>query len=234
MIRFEDEELEGSVFREKNDIAVPIEITVPEDGERDLLVYSFVRETAETFEKRFGDEPFSREAKAFLREKLSPLMESLGYETAGAADHDYREYVCSAPETERILPDCVLIDSLRDETAEEELGLGEFILNPDDPLDRMAVIRRDGLIVAYAGVNDLSEEEGLPEIYVEVAAGWRRRGYGASCVAKLTQYLNGLGCPAVYTAPERNTASIRTAEAVGYVLRKRVSPFVCYRKEEED
>lgn len=233
MIRLEEKAFEETVLAEENDIAVPIEVSVTADGAVDLLVYSFAEETARRFEKEYGGDPFSDEAKAFLTDQLSPVMESLGYETDGALTHGYLEYRCTSPDESRILQDCALIDTLDGETGSEELALDEFELDPGNPLDRMAVIRRNGRIVCYAGVNDLADD-GVPELTVECDGDWRRQGFAASCAAGLTVYLTGLGYAVSYACAETNTASVRTAEAVGFEPVRRVMPFVCYRKDTEE
>lgn len=233
MIRLEDKSFEDSIFEEENCIAVPFEASVGADGTAEILVYSFAEETARIFENRFGDDPFSDEAGEFLLNRLSPVMNELGYETAGALEHGYAEYGCTSPDMTKIREDCELIDTLEGEKWPEELSLDEFELSPENRLDRMAVIRRDGQIVCYAGVNDLTDG-GVPELTVECDEKWRQNGFAASCTAKLAAYLIRVSGKVTYACALTNTPSVKTAEAAGFTVTRRVMPFVCYRKETEE
>lgn len=233
MIRIENTDFEKEIFEDGSCIAVPIEISQTADGEIDILTYSFCRDVAEEFEKSYSDDPFSEDAVEFLYKKLTPKMVQADYSTKGAGEHGYYEYRCDAPECDNILPECEIIDTLDGEKW-NELELDEFMLDPDSPTDRMAVIRRNGKIVCYAGLNDLSEEDGLYELTVECEENWRRHGYGGSCVAKLTEYLISLGESVKYVCSESHIVSQKTAEAAGFTIYKKVLPFVCYRNDDED
>ena len=231
MIRREEADFEAEILSESH-IAVPFQVTKRNDGSLDFLVYSFAVKTAEEFEKTYGSDPFSAEAKAFLASKLASVMDEYGFDTDGAADAVHLEYRCDSPAENRILPECELICTLEGEEW-DELPLDEFDLDPGNPLDRMAVIRENGRIVCFAGLNDISEEDGLPEVTVECEEDCRRKGYGASCIAKITAYLLGLGEGVKYVCAEDNIASAKTAESAGYVWYAACMPFVCYRFEEE-
>ena len=191
MIRLEEREFENEIINGSH-IAVPFEVTKRADGTLDLLVYSFAEKIAEEFEEKFADNPFSEQAKTFLMEKLAPVMEEFEFDTDSAIDRVHWDYRCSSPDLSRILEDCELISTLDGEEW-EDLPLDEFELDPENPLDRMAVIRRDGKIVCFAGLNDISEEDGCLEVTVECAEDYRKCGYGASCIAKITKYLLDLG-----------------------------------------
>lgn len=232
MIRREEFEFEQEIMTGSH-IAVPFQVTLTADGTLDLLVYSFAEKTAEEFEKAYSTDPFTDEAKAYLAEKLAPVMEEFGFDTDAALERVHLEYRCDAPNTGKILPDCVLINSLDGEEW-EDLPLDEFDLDPENPLDRMAVIRDDGKIVCFAGLNDISEEDGLLEVTVECEEAYRRKGYGASCIAKITEYLLGLGEDVKYVCSDDNLPSARTAESAGYSLQSTCMPFVCYKFEEDE
>lgn len=232
MIRREEFDFEQEILNDSH-IAVPFQVTKTADGKLDLLVYSFAVKTAEEFEKTYGADPFTEEARAYLTEKLTPLMAQFGFDADDAMERVHLEYRCDAPETGKILPDCELIDSLDGEEW-DDLPLDEFDLDPENPLDRMAVIRKNGKIVCFAGLNDISEEDGLLEVTVECEEDCRRKGYGASCIAKITEYLLGLGEDVKYICADDNTASAKTAESAGYVLHSTGMPFVCYRFEEDE
>ncbi len=232
MIRLEDREFENEIMNGSH-IAVPFQVTMkPGDG-LELLVYSFAEKIAQDFEEKYGSDPFSEEAKVFLREKLAPIMEKCGFDTKNALERMHREYRCSQPDNEKIQSDCELIDTLDGEKW-NDLPLDEFDLDPENPLDRMAVIRRDGKIVCFAGLNDISEEDGCMEVTVECEADHRMCGYGVSCIAKITEYLLGLGEEVKYVCADDNLASAKTAESAGYELSAKCMPFVCYRFEEDE
>jgi len=232
MIRREDFEFEQEIMNDSH-IAVPFQVTLSADGTLDLLIYSFAEKIAEKFEKTYGSNPFSEEAKAYLTAELAPIMEEFGFDADAAMERIHLEYHCDAPNPDCILPDCVLIDSLEDEVW-EDLPLDEFDLDPENPMDRMAVIRRDGKIVCFAGLNDISEEDGFAEVTVECEASCRRNGYGASCISKITEYLLGLGENVKYVCADDNTASAKTAESAGYKLVSINMPFVCYKFNEDE
>ncbi|MBQ8511621.1 MAG: GNAT family N-acetyltransferase [Clostridia bacterium] len=233
MIRLEDREFENEIIGGGSHIAVPFQVSMAPDGTLDLLVYSFAEKIAAEFEEKFAKDPFSRKAKAFLEEKLAPVMEELDYDTDGAAERIHLEYRCDAPDASKILPECGLIDTLDGEDW-EDLPLDEFELDADNPMDRMAVIRADGKIVCYAGVNDICEDDGLLEVTVECEADYRMRGYGVSCIAKLTEYLLSLGEDVKYVCADDNLASAKTAESAGYTLHVKCMPYVCYKLEEDE
>lgn len=233
MIRLENPEFEKEILDGESCIAVPIEISQINGGEPDILTYSFCREIAAEFEKKYASDPFSEDAVSFLTEKLTPKMAQLEYSTAGAGEHGYYEYRCDAPNKAKILPECEIIDTLDGEKW-DELELDEFMLDSDEPTDRMAVIRKDGKIVCYAGLNDLSEDDGLYELTVECEEDCRGNGYATSCTAKLTEYLIGIGEGVKYICSVNHIVSQKTAEAAGFKVYKRVLPFVCYKNDEED
>ena len=160
MIRTEDMDFVREILENESCIILPIEISQLADGSLDILVYPMFEKIAEEFEKTFGSDPFSPEAAEFLMTKLTTEVEKLGYSTQGADTHAYREYRCAEPNTAKILPGCELISTL-DGEAWDEIDLDGFELDPENETDRIAVIRMDGKIVCYAGLNDLSEEDGL-------------------------------------------------------------------------
>lgn len=75
-------------------------------------------------------------------------------------------------------------------------------------------IRQADRVLASAGVNWRSPN--YAEIYVYVDGNVRGRGYGKSVVARAASDLIEAGIIPLYVVSEDNTASIRTAEAVGF------------------
>ncbi len=233
MVRAEDKQFEDEIIASGHHIAVPFELSVTKDG-IEILAYSFCMNTAREFEEKFSADPTSVEARAFLYAKLLPIMDELDYESDGDACRIHLEYRCSDPNTAKILPECEIIDTLDGAEYDESLPLDEFELDPADPIDRMAVIKDCDKIVCFAGLNDISADDGYAELTVECAEDYRGRGYGASCVAMLTDYLISIGEQVEYICSDSNEASKRTAEAAGYELYKTVMPFVCYKKEDDE
>ncbi len=233
MIRLEDKELEDYVLGDECHIALPFELHRKSDGINEIITYSFTKKIVENFEKEFGDNPFSDGAKLFLKEELGPVMEKLGYDCDGALDVVHYEYRCSSADKSKILPNCEIIDTLEGEDY-DGVPLDEFSLDTSDEADRMAVIRENGKIVCFAGLNDIAEDDGCTEITVECAENHRKKGYGASCVAALTDYLLTLGADVKYVCTADNIPSIKTAEAAGFVLYDKCLPFVCYRDIEDE
>lgn len=233
MVRAEDKQFEDEIISTRHHIAMPFEMSLTDEG-MEILAYSFCMDIAEEFEKKFSSDPTSPEAKAFLFAKLLPIMDELDYESDGDACRVHLEYRSDRPDTSKILPECEIIDTLDGIDYDESLPLDEFALAPDDPIDRMAVIKDGGKIVCFAGLNDISADDGFAEITVECAPDYRNRGYGVSCVAKLTEYLISIGEQVEYICSDENEASKKTAVSAGFELYKTVLPFVCYRKESDD
>lgn len=235
MIRLEEKELEEQVIATNHHIAVPFEMNHIAGEGLDLLVYSFCEAIAGEFEEKFADDPTSEAAQAFLYEKITPLMTELEYGCDDALGVIYYEF--HAVPGDRIvcteLPDCALVDDLTGEVF-ENLPLDEFEFLETDPCDKMAILRRDGKVVCYAGLNDVCEDDGLYEITVECEEEYRGNGYAKACVAKLTQHILDHGESVKYVCTSDNTASIRTAEAVGFRPYKTCMPFVCYKITDED
>jgi RimJ/RimL family protein N-acetyltransferase len=75
-------------------------------------------------------------------------------------------------------------------------------------------IRNGDRVLASAGVNWRSPR--YAEIYVYVDGNVRGRGYGKSVVARAAGDLLEAGITPLYVVAEDNTASIRTAQAVGF------------------
>ena len=71
MIRLEEKELEKYILEEDCHIAMPFELH-RKGGENEIITYSFTEKTAEEFEKRYCENPFSDEAKKFLLNELTP------------------------------------------------------------------------------------------------------------------------------------------------------------------
>ena len=240
MVYAEDKEFEDDILSSGYHIAVPVQIEKKSGGELKTIAYSFAIKKAEEFEKLFGNDPFSDEAVSFLHENIGSVMGQMEFDYEHAADRLYYEYRCTAPDTSKIIDCTEIIDTLDGVDYEESLELDAFELDPDNKIDRMAVIRNeDGKVICYAGLDDISDNDGLLEITVECSEEYRHRGYATSCVSKLTEYLISLGEGVKYVCENDNVYSKMTAAAAGYDLYKTVLPYVCYKggrdgSEEDD
>ena len=239
MVDAEDREFEEDILNSGYHIAVPMQIEKKSGGALRIIAYSFVMEKAREFEEKFGGDPFTDEAFAFLDSEIAPVMHSLDFSTEHATERIFLEYRCERARREKILPECGLIYTLDGEEWEESLELDAFELDPENKIDRMAVVRDGGKIVCYAGLDDVCENDGLLEVTVECAENYRRRGYGTACVALLTDYLLSIGERVKYVCEDDNVYSKMTAASAGYTLYKTVLPYVCYKhgrdgSEEDD
>ncbi|MBE6599284.1 MAG: GNAT family N-acetyltransferase, partial [Ruminococcaceae bacterium] len=203
MFTFEDKEFEKSIMDERYHIAVPVVVTQKENGSLELLIYSFCEKIAREFEARFSDSPFSDEAKAFLCEKLTPVMNEIRYETTNACDRISLTYQMT--DAAKINPECFRgrakrLDSLTEKDMENsETEIYAFEINPTDDLDRIfAVWGKRKEIAAFAAINDIAEDKGFYELNVECAEEYRGQGYGSECVAELAKYLLERGVPVEY------------------------------------
>ncbi len=236
MVRAEDRALEDEVISTGYHIALPFELFYfVKDKTTDILSYSFFLEQSKEFDEKFGADPFTAEAKQFLYDKLTPIMTALEYDVTEAAEIVHLEYRAKngTVDMTKVLPECELIDTLDGETW-DNIPLGEFEMDIDDPRDRMTVIRDGGKVVCFAGLNDICDDDGLYELTVECEEEYRRRGYAASCVALLASHLLSLGEQVKYICYEDNVASARTAEAAGLELYSKCLPFVCMKIRDED
>lgn len=234
MVRLEEYELERQVVETGHPIAVPFEMNRMADGTLDLLVYSFCESTAREFEKRFFDNPTGEDAKSFLYERIAPVMREMEYDCDGALERIYYEFRAESVNdiVGDIHSDCELTDDLSGEEF-VNLPLDEFEFLETDPCDKMAIIRRDGRVVCYAGLNDVCENDGCYEITVECEEKYRGNGYARSCVALLTRHILSHGERVKYICTSDNIASIKTAKSIGFKEYRTCMPFVCFRDSDE-
>jgi len=239
MIEFEDMEFEKSIIEERYHIAVPFIVTQNGDGSLHLLVYSFCEKIAEEFEARFRANPFSDEARAFLCEKITPVMSEMEYDATHACDRVHITYHLT--DSAQINKDCFrgrakLLDRLTEKDMKNsDTEIYAFEIDSENELDRIfAVYGKEKEIAAFAAINDISDDEGYYELNVECAEAYRGQGFGSECVAELAKYLLDRGVPVEYICEEGNLPSVKTAEKVGFELMKKSMPFICYRIDEED
>ncbi len=228
-IEFEDEELEGFVMDGSSMIAVPIQIDVPEEGESVVTVYSGFARLAEKFVRKYGDDPLSPDAVAFIEDHFAKPMEKAGYSYESEYDH----LVCNfgAEEGRLVRPSdapTVFIDTDEKLASYYLNTTRDFEINDADPIDvAFAVVERDSAL-SLASVNDFSDD-GSIEINVETAPNSRGLGYGAAVTHDLCRYLLSLGERVSYRCRSTNAPSLRVAEKCGLVFKGKTYSFVCYK-----
>lgn len=217
MIKLEDKELEKFVLSGQSCIAVPVEIYVPVNGETEITAYSICRDTAEKFEGKFRGSELSSEALSWLESKLCAFAENAGYKRFHGDNERMLEYeisnVCHL--NKNIKNDKCRIISDNSELAVlcENTGCDIEIDGGDDVI--FAVVE-NGVILSYAGVNDLDYDGISLEISVETMPDEMRKGYGSACVVALSEYLIGRGYRVLYKCSSNNIASAALAEKCGF------------------
>ncbi|MBQ6262061.1 MAG: GNAT family N-acetyltransferase [Clostridia bacterium] len=87
-----------------------------------------------------------------------------------------------------------------------------------------------GVPVSFASVNDLPEEDGKVEIYVQTEEEYRSQGYGTRCVSALRDLIVNKGKTAKYVTETDNAPSLRVAEKAGFIKTGRRLTAGFYRK----
>lgn len=226
MVKAESKELEKEIVNGFSCIGVPVEAFVPEEGEPLIVSYSFCMDIAREWEGLYGSEILSAESVEWLDNALRDDMKRLRYVRYPNENELMLEYIASPgmhmPKLEiqhkvhKIYSNAVLARLCESSGCDIEIA--------DDGEDAVFAIVENGIILAYAGMNDLTYEDGSVEISVETAPDCRRKGYGAAVVYELTRHLLDKGICVRYKCSAENTASSALAEKCGYRLEgKRLS-----------
>ncbi len=231
-VKIEDSEFSEAVKNGEYDIAVPIQVSVGKNGDKEILSYDFCKNVAEEFSIKHVNDPFSTEAVDFLKSKLETIMAEYGYYYPINNCRISCEYRCTDPAELEMRKKCEIISSTEGLKYHHDLSLDEVVMTPDYEADRLAVIKDDDVIIAYAGLNSIEDDEDMSlEIYVECAPEYREKGYGSACAAELSSYLISLGEKVKYVCYSDNTASKRTAEKAGFEYQRSVMSFVCFKND---
>lgn len=231
MIRFEDD----FPIENRFEVIIPISFSL-RGGEISIEAYECVRGIAEEFEQKFGSDPFSADALAWLDSHLRPFCAENGYEPENAADVMY-EYLYEGDkraEPDVILPSSVMLQSdHRFESALEcDIDLGEdpFGEYPFEYVGFGTVI--DGVIVSVCSENPQFADENETEVGVETHPDHRGRGYAASNLAALCDHLAKRGQKVWYKCEKSNLASQNVAKKAGLELYAKSFHYPCYLIEE--
>lgn len=231
MLIHEDPSLEEAAISGAFCVIVPASVFVPETGECVITAYKSIWETCQDFETRFAGDPLSDDARKFLLAAVKDAAESIGYTPSPRDSQITCEYSLYAPN-----------DSLRRYAAEAILvtdpaqieGIGSRLLHTPDPScikndEPVAVVVSDGEIIAVSATNDFSDSDAI-EVYVETAKDYRGRGLGRAAVAALSLELLRRGDRVAYKCAEKNVASNKIAERLGFTREGRRLSIVCLNK----
>lgn len=233
------------------DMIIPFSVTL-RGGSLTVECERGLVETAQEYERRFADDPFSDEARRFVAEAVEAETRGSGFslDRSDLALDTVMLVYEGKPEaldrfilkSTKLLPesrigDCENLtvfesDELPHDAASELSGDaadGCGCTNDGTELPIAAVIR-DGKLVSLAATNGAPAED-TAEISVDTAEGYRRHGYGRSCVAALTRELLRRGLGVRYVSFGSNDPSLALALGLGFTEESRCFDAVCYRDE---
>ncbi len=233
------------------DMIIPFSVTL-RGGSLTVECERGLVETAQEYERRFEDVPFSVEARRFVADAVETETRGSGFslDRSDLALDTVMLVYEGKPEaldryilkSTKLLPesrigDCENLtvfesDELPRDAASELSGDaadGCGCTNDGTELPIAAVIR-DGKLVSLAATNG-APAEGTAEISVDTAEGYRRHGYGRSCVAALTRELLRRGLGVRYVSFGSNDPSLALALGLGFTEESRCFDAVCYRDE---
>ena len=234
------------------DMIIPFSVTL-RGGSLTVECERGLVETAQEYERRFEDVPFSVEARRFVAEAVEAETRGSGFslDRSDLALDTVMLVYEGKPEaldrfmlkSTKLLPESRIADcenltvfesdelpaTAADGISEETAGNGDSRMNDGTELPIAAVIR-DGKLVSLAATNG-APAEGTAEISVDTAEGYRRHGYGRSCVAALTRELLRRGLGVRYVSFGSNDPSLALALGLGFTEESRCFDAVCYRDE---
>ncbi len=232
-IRLEDYSLEDGACG-----VVPFEIRVYADKDPEILVIPEFFDVAKEFSEKYAEKPLSEEGLSFLEKAVYAQMKNAGYDADNCyygrivcymAGKDTKLKVVTLPETDGIR--IIKIETTA-ELEKYELPYGMYgELDDGDPLDVYFAAVKDGKIVAYAGVNDYSEDRYF-EIHVETEEDYRRKGLGKAVTGALICHIRSEGERVMYACEKDNTASVKLAESLGLDVERESVSLVYYALED--
>ena len=225
----ENPKLEKSVLKGISCIAVPVEVFVPQNGEPVVTTYSVSMDAAIRWEDRFKGDLLSFEAIDCLKREFATIAENIGYRYFESENEFMLEYDLSPDMHVTNCPEEIKVHKISSNAVLSRLceASGCDIEIADDGEDVLFAVVEDGKLSAYAGMNDVTYEDGSVEISVETAPDSRRKGFGMACVTALSNYLLGKGVTVRYKCSKENAASSALAEKCGFRLNGKRFSFVC-------
>lgn len=229
MVIAENEKLEKSVLAGVSCIAVPVEAFVTANGDNVITSYSFCIDKAIEWESRYGDDLLAEESVDWMKKEFSSVAEKIGYSYFESENEYMLEYIFVPGMQLPKMPEGIKIHKISSNAVLAELcrNSGCDIEIADDGEDVLFAVVENGIILAYAGMNDIVYDDNSVEISVETAPDCRRRGYGYACVAALTTYLIEKGITVRYKCSKENYKSSALCEKCNFKLEGRRFSFVC-------
>lgn len=231
MLVIENKEIEAGVLSGEMCFAVPLEIFSPACGEEILTTYEFCKAQAEEFYREYKGRLLSEEALNCAEITFSEIAENIGYKRISNENEMMLEYVfkpdmrmpnlCNNIKVHKISSNVVLAEICAASGCDIEIA--------DDGEDVVFAVVENGILRAYAGMNDVVYSDGSVEISVETGPDCRRRGFGSACVLSLVEYLVSKGRTVRYKCSKENAASSSLAKKCGFLLEGKRFSFVCER-----
>ncbi len=191
------------------DTAIPVSVRQNVGEEVIITALPSLKNTVKAFQKLFEGRYFSKQAHAWLREKVRPFMYEIGYK-------DNRQsrkitQIMTRP-GHSSLPDgnCHILKSdMPNLTSADVSSLIEFgHIVAAKTLDNKIVS------VAYTNLDPIGCS--AVEIGVETASGYRQRGFAKDALCTLINELERMNISPIYVCSKTNRASIKLAESLNF------------------
>ncbi len=213
-LRIEEDE---AIFKAGYPGIVPVLIE-EHRGRLECEVYAGAEDAFRAYLARFEGRLFSERALRSLAESLDGYLEAHGYERDKKGTlRWYNSY--ELREAEQVDRSKIRSDSHLLTEALLAKGIGNRTTFPLSELLEKSlpafVTLSAGEVVSIAAINEQAEE-GLPEITVETAVAFRKKGFAASNAAALAAYLTEQGRAVAYCCRGNHTGSNRIARGVGF------------------
>ncbi|MBQ4575352.1 MAG: GNAT family N-acetyltransferase [Clostridia bacterium] len=201
-----------------------------EKGCVDYEIYDALLAFTEEFKEKYKGIEFSETALDAIWEASLDLVQQKGYQPPDKKYRTwYRRFVMredlTIPE-EKILKSTIRLNIA---DAEQYENLTTYDFDPDYNPEECFVTLLDKKIVSVCAINPTSEDEWCPELCVETAPAYRKRGYAASNIAAMAKALRKDGQDAEYRCSYKNIGSIAAAMAAGFEETGRIYYFVSYK-----
>lgn len=225
MIRYEDYELEKRLFENDSRMIIPIEIKEVENR-CEIFTYKMAEDVAQCLACNYRNNLFSKECISFVDSSLRARVTELGYIPDKRVNSYIFNFISGEIKKELILPTTAILydaDEYLDRT-------GILQNNENDEFPYFATVLGKE-IVSACGVNARIEELTEVEINITTAPSFRAKGYGASNVMAMTQFLTRKGYTVTYNCSATNEKSKRVAEKCGFKLVGKSYYYICYKEE---
>ncbi len=201
-----------------------------ENGRIDYEVYDALLPFTEKFSEAYKGREFSEEALDAIWEASLALVKPHGYMPPEKKHRTwYRRFVMNEKLTiaeNKIQPTTMRLN-LVDAGQYENKTTYDF--DPDFNPEECFVTLIDDKIVSVCAINPTSEDEWSPELCVETAPAYRKKGYAVSNIAAMAKALREDGQGAEYRCSCKNLASASAAMAAGFEETGRIYYFVSYK-----